>query len=311
MALTQRSFCRRKFKLDLVETNKLNCLTRKSDKRALGIPDTTSNEKLAALGLHNTVEDIIRAQRVSQLESLTKRGADRHILATLGIRYEKQTGKKADVSRRVREALVIPNIPKHMHPTHHVQRRAARVKTLQKRVSHEEGDLYTDAASDGGGAMVATAVSQQGEVISSCTVKTSEPEVAEEMAIALAIRFREARIVVSDSEVQGDPEKTSTRVQLIWTPANSSLPGNEKAHGAARELAHRAGAPLDSSLAFLTGGDRLDTFRNILDHYAGEMLRSPSAHPLLDKRTSVAWRHLQTGSFPSPSLFNKWYPDKY
>ncbi|CAN8002557.1 unnamed protein product, partial [Ixodes pacificus] len=59
-------------RLGLTETNKLNCLIRKSYKRALGIPDTTSNEKLAALGLHNTVEEIIEAERVSQLERLTK-----------------------------------------------------------------------------------------------------------------------------------------------------------------------------------------------------------------------------------------------
>ncbi|KAG0413233.1 hypothetical protein HPB47_009624 [Ixodes persulcatus] len=74
-------------------------VVRKSYKRALGIPDTTSNGKLAALGLHNTVEEIIEAQRVSQLERLTKSASGRHILASLGIRYERQTGEKADVPR--------------------------------------------------------------------------------------------------------------------------------------------------------------------------------------------------------------------
>ncbi|KAG0418100.1 hypothetical protein HPB47_005133 [Ixodes persulcatus] len=59
------------------------------------------------------------------------------------------------------------------------------------------------------------------------------------------------------------------------------------------------------------GPDLLVTFRDILDHYTGERLRYPPAHPSLDKRTSVAWCRLQTGSFPSPSLLNKWYPDKY
>ncbi|KAG0420213.1 hypothetical protein HPB47_003602 [Ixodes persulcatus] len=278
----------RALSLGLTETNKLNCLIRKSYKRALGIPDTTSNEKLAALGLHNTVEEITEAQRVSQQERLTKSATGRHIMASLGIRYERQTVEKADVPRQVREALVIPNIPKHMHPTHHAERRAARVKALQKRLSIAKGVLYTDAARAGGGAMVATVVNQQGEVISSCSIKESEQEVAEEVAIALAIRVRGARIVVSDSQqairqfargristaalkVLGDPEKTSMRIQLIWTPVHSSLPGNEKAHGAARELAHRAGEPLDPSLAFFSG----------------------------------------TGSFPSPSLLNKWYLDKY
>ncbi|KAG0410885.1 hypothetical protein HPB47_011991 [Ixodes persulcatus] len=102
--------------------------------------------KLAALGLHNTVEEIIEAQRVSQLERLMKSATGRHILASLGIRYERQTGEKADVPRRVREALVIPNIPKHMHPTHHAERRAARVKRLRYPPAHPSLDKRTSVA---------------------------------------------------------------------------------------------------------------------------------------------------------------------
>ncbi|KAG0429210.1 hypothetical protein HPB47_023854, partial [Ixodes persulcatus] len=263
--------------------------------KALGTLDTTSNEKLAALGLHNTVEEITEAQRVSQLGRLTKSATGRHILASLGIRYERQTGERADVPRRVRKALVIQNIPKHMHPTHHAERRAARSR--RGRHGRNSGqptrrsDLelqYQDVGTGIWGARIVVSDSQQ------------------------AIRqFAKGRISAAAFKVLGDPEKTSTRVQLIWTPAHSSLPGNEKAHGAARELAHRAGEPLDPSLAFFSGGDRLVRLRDILDHYTGERLRSPPAHPSLDKRTSVAWRRLQTGSFPSPSLLSKWYPDKY
>ncbi|KAG0436944.1 hypothetical protein HPB47_017686 [Ixodes persulcatus] len=102
----------------------------------------------------------------------------------------------------------------------------------------------------------------------------TEPEVAEEVAIALALKLQDAKIVVSDSQmairqyakgrispvtlrVLGDPEKTA-KVKLIWTPAHSSLPGNKEAHDAARGLTRRAGATSDHSIESLTRGDRRD-----------------------------------------------------
>ncbi|KAG0427990.1 hypothetical protein HPB47_025010 [Ixodes persulcatus] len=240
-------------RLGVAEKAKLDCLIRKAYKRALGIPDSTSNEKLAALGLHNTVEEIVEAQRTSQLERLTKSATGRHILEKLGIRYERQTGEKIDVPRRVREKLTIPNLPR--------------------------------------------------KIVASCSVRTTEPEVAEEVAIALALKLQDAKIVVSDSQmairqyakgrispvtlrVLGDPEKTA-KVKLIWTPAHSSLPGNEEAHDAARGLTRRAGATLV-------------TFRDTLDYYDGERMRYPPAHPSLDKRQEVA-----------PVQLSRWYPDRY
>ncbi|KAG0443790.1 hypothetical protein HPB47_014522, partial [Ixodes persulcatus] len=226
-----------------------------------------------------------KAQRVSQLERLTKSATGRHILASLGIRYESQTGEMSDV-------LGGSGKPSSYQTSQSTCTR--RITRNAERRDIAEGVLYTDAARAGGGAMVATAVNQQGDVISSCSIKTSEPEVTEEVAIALAIRVRGARIVVSDSQqairqfakgristaalkVLGDPEKMSTRVQLIWTPAHSS------AHGAARELAHRAGEPLNPS------------------HWR---------ETTLSTRAPIAGQE-DTGSFPSPSLLNKWYPDKY
>ncbi|KAG0433116.1 hypothetical protein HPB47_020203, partial [Ixodes persulcatus] len=314
-------------RLGVAEKAKLDCLIRKAYKRALGIPNSTSNEKLAALGLHNTVEEIVEAQRTSQLERLTKSATGRHILEKLGIRYERQTGEKIDVPRLVREKLTIPNLPRHMHPVHHVERRTARAKALRRLLEKEEGVYYTDAARYDRDAMAAAVVDKQGKIVASCSVRTTEPDVAEEVAIALALKLQDAKIVVSDSQmairqyakgrispvtlrVLGDPEKTA-KVKLIWTPAHSSLPGNEEAHDAARGLTRRAGATSDPSIESLTGGDRLVTFRDILDYYAGERIRYPPAHPSLDKRQEVAWRRLQTGTYPSPAQLSRWYPDRY
>ncbi|KAG0418785.1 hypothetical protein HPB47_004597 [Ixodes persulcatus] len=112
-----------------------------------------------------------------------------------------------------------------------------------------------------------------------------------------------------DSAITGCMERMLTALQSRASRLAHGTPNPFDAW--APELAHRAGEPLDPSLAFFLGGERLVTFRDILDHYTGERLRYPPAHPSLDKRTSVAWRRLQTDSFPSPSLLNKWYPDKY
>ncbi|KAG0424356.1 hypothetical protein HPB47_028435 [Ixodes persulcatus] len=314
-------------RLGVADKAKLDCSIRKAYKRALGILDSTSNEKLAALGLHNTVEEIVEAQRTSQLEWLTKSATGCHILEKLGIRYERQTGEKIDVPKRVREKLTVPNLPRHMHPVHHVDRRTARAKALRRLLEKEEGVYYTDAARFDRDAMAAAVVDKQGKIVASCSVRTTEPEVAEEVAIALALKLQDAKIVVSDSQmairqyakgrispvtlrVLGDPEKTA-KVKLISTPAHSSLPGNEEAHDAARGLTLRAGATSDPSIESLTGGDRLVTFRDIIDYYAGEWMRYPPAHPSLDKIQEVAWRRLQTGTYPSPAQLSRWYPDRY
>lgn len=128
-------------RLGPTEKSKLDCLNRKPYKRALNIPDSTSNEKLAAPGLHNTVEQIIKVQRISQLERLKKSVTGRHISSSLGIHDERQTGEKVHVPKRIREALIIPNIPKHMHPVHHVERGKTRVKALRRLLSNAEGIL--------------------------------------------------------------------------------------------------------------------------------------------------------------------------
>ncbi|KAG0412297.1 hypothetical protein HPB47_010588 [Ixodes persulcatus] len=296
---------------------KLDCLIRKAYKRALGIPDSTSNEKLAALGLHNTVDEIVEAQRTSQLERLTKSATGRHILEKLGIRYERQMGEKIDVPRRVREKLTIPNLPRHMHPVHHVERRTARAKALRRLLEKEERVYYTDAARYDRDAMAAAMVDKQGKIVASCSVRTTEPEVAEEVAIALALKLQDAKIVVSDSQMairqyaKGRISPVTLRVKLTWTPAHSSLPSNEEAHDAARGLTRRARATSDPSIESLTGGDRLVTFRDILNYYAGERMRYPPAHSSLDKRQEVAWRRLQIGTYPSPAQLSRWYPDRY
>lgn len=77
------------------ERTKINNMIRKAYKIALSIPITTPNAKFEALGLHNTLDELIEAQRISQLERLTKSQTGRYVLRSLKIGYDSQHGKKS------------------------------------------------------------------------------------------------------------------------------------------------------------------------------------------------------------------------
>ncbi|KAG0419271.1 hypothetical protein HPB47_004234 [Ixodes persulcatus] len=292
-------------RLEVAEKTKLDCLIRKSYKRALGLPDSTSNDRFAALGLHNTVDEIVEAQRLSQMERLARSATGRHILRSLGIRCDSQTGPKCAVPTQVLTALLIQPIPKYMHSIHHEGRRSARVRDLRSLLSKERDDYYVDAADYGTGKMVSAVIDAGGSLV----------------AIALALQTYKAHFVVSDSQrairqfakgrvspqaariLRGFAPATSP-INLIWTPAHSSLPGNEEAHSAARGLIGRAGLTLAPSTTSLAGRDGLVTFRDVLDYYAGDLARYPPAHAALDKASTM-------NSYPNPSTLHKWYPDRY
>ncbi|KAG0444149.1 hypothetical protein HPB47_014120 [Ixodes persulcatus] len=317
-------------RLGVAEKVKLECIVRKAYKRALGLPDSTSNETLVALGVHNTIDELIEAQRTAQLERLTRSATVRHILKSLGLRYETQKDEKVDVPLHIREMLLISAIPKHMHPVHDAKRREARAKALGRTLKEEEGVAYVDAAEyKERGAMAAVVVNGDGHLVASCSVKTDDPETAEEVAVALALSMPGVRIIVCDSQSAvrnfakgrvlpktlrvlrgatcfGERE----RVRLEWTPAHAPLPGNEEAQDAARGLTIRAGTTSGAPVAS-SGRDRLVTFRDILDHYRDGSARFPPTHHSLNMRQCTVWRRLQTNTYPCPALLNRWYPDRY
>ncbi|KAG0410905.1 hypothetical protein HPB47_011969 [Ixodes persulcatus] len=268
-------------RLGVAEKSKLKCIVRKAYKRALGLPDSTSNEKLAALGVHNTIDELIEAQ---------------------GTAHEERDWQAHPQEPRP----PISPIPKHMHPVHDAKRREARAKALGRTLKEEEGVAYVDAAEyKGRGAMAAAMVNGDGHLVASCSVKTDNPETAEEAEVALTLSMPGVKIIVG-ATCFGERE----RVRLVWTPAHVLLPGNEEAHDAARELTIPAGTTSGALIAS-SGRDRLVTFRDIPDHYTDRRARFPSAHHSLYKRQSTVWRRLQTNTYPCPALLNRWYPDRY
>lgn len=144
-----------------------------------------------ALGVHNTLDELIEAQRVAQYERLTQSLTGRHILDDIGITYEAQHGVRRDIPRKIREHLSIPPIPRNMHPEFHQDRRNARARALHKRFRSARDVVYVDAAEYANGqSMSIVATSLEGDCRVSGTVKTWKAEVAEEAALALAIAPR-------------------------------------------------------------------------------------------------------------------------
>ncbi|KAG0443129.1 hypothetical protein HPB47_015258 [Ixodes persulcatus] len=123
------------------ERKKINALIKRAYKQAIGIPITTSNERFEALGLHNTLDELVEAQRIAQMERLTKSPTGRHILQTLNINYEGRLGEKHDIPPDIRGHIHIPPLPRNMHPEHNTERRQARAQALDKRFAHLEDAL--------------------------------------------------------------------------------------------------------------------------------------------------------------------------
>lgn len=179
--------------------------------------------------------------------------------------------------------------------------------------------------------MIAVAVPSDGSSATSATIPSSNAVDGEEAAIALAIATTPATVIISDSKsalhkfargrvsaitariLQALPPDRYRSVRLVWTPAHSSLPGNELAHEAARGLSFRDDLNRDDgslSPPRMTR-DVLLSYQDITNHYRLSRLRFPPPHPSLNKRQSTAWRQLQAGTFPNPIAWSHIYPDTY
>lgn len=93
-----------------------NAMIRKAFKQALGIPVTTSNERFEALGWNNTLDELIEAQRIAQLERPSNSPTGRHILSSLSIHYESRAGAKLDIPPELRGAYTSRHCPRTCTP---------------------------------------------------------------------------------------------------------------------------------------------------------------------------------------------------
>lgn len=114
------------------EKEKINSMIKRAYKRAIGLPISTPNDRFDALGLHNSIDELIEAQQIAQFERLSKTTTRRHILRELCIAYGSTQEEAVTIPSVLREQLRTTPLPLNMDPTNNKNRRTARVQALTK-----------------------------------------------------------------------------------------------------------------------------------------------------------------------------------
>lgn len=325
---------------NVTEREKLNALIRKTYKIALGLPESTSTARLLQLGVYNTLEEIVDAQRASQLERMSLTATGRYILQKLGFNYHVQHGQKEAIPPDISDTLIVAPIPRNMHPEHNGGRRQARAKALLRSFGGKTTTRFVDAAEyTQEHRFTAVVVDVNSRLTHACSVSTEHPETAEEVAIALALTEPLCEVVLSDSQsavrnyARGRISSEALQVlrkagrqhfdstAIMWFPAHVATvtdegpPNlNEVAHRSARELTRRAELETPSSSSDLlvrNTRERLVRYNDITKHYQLGRRILPPPHPKLKRRQAVVWRQLQTHTFPSPVRLRHIFPAKY
>lgn len=209
-----------------------------------------------------------------------------------------------------------------MHPEHHQARRAARAEALQRQYGKSEEVVYTDAADYARYKVKAAVTATPHSLLSSLTLRKATTLQAEETAIALAIAQTRASTIITDCQaayrnyaagristialgiiLQHPPRRN---IRIIWTPAHSSLCGNQAAHAFARDLVSRA--PLEEEERTIYP---LLTYKDITQHYRLGRMRYPPVSEQLTRPQQTALRQLQTNTYPHPTRLHAIHPTLY
>lgn len=242
------------------EINKLDTLIRKAYKAALGLPTYTSNDRLLKLGLHNTLSELLEAQRASHLQRLILTPAGRKVLQDIGRTTPSSQQAPKRIPITIRQRLKVHPVPKHMHPTYNRGRREARVRLLEKRHSSDPHTRYTDIArSTDHKHTTLVVLDSTGKLATAASYRNLPVATAEALAIAHATTTHQQKPylnIISDSQqacrlyqaglappqaiqiLQHLPEDID--ISIIWTPGRTGLAWNEAAHAVARDLLNRA-----------------------------------------------------------------------
>lgn len=240
----------------------VNIIIRKATKLALGLPLTASTTKLLKMGVHNTWQELAEAHKASQLEQLKLSRTGRSVLKRLNYSEafvaDTSTDRKERIPPNIRDSFSIARIPRNMHPTHHKERRKARVNAMRRNYSQDPDARYADAAKyPHRNAYALSVVDYRGTELVSATVRARNPETAEEAAITLAATTCiDAAVVFTDSQTamrNYSKGRVSTQALNIlkrrstpmpctcvtWVPGHEGLEGNEAANTAACDHAYR------------------------------------------------------------------------
>lgn len=301
--------------LNATEFTKINTMIRKAYKQAMGLPISTSTERLLRLGVHNTAEELIEAHLSSQRTRLAVTEAGRSILLRLGLSAPLSHPPPQTVSlpHAIRSNITVPPLPRNMHPVHHAQRREARARAIHKRYGTLPSTAYTDAGSYPRRAATTATVIVNKEHRSSISLTRYNPLQAEEAAIALALSQTQVEVIVTDSQqacrnfasgrihattLKIINQKPPTRsVIIIWAPAHHGIPGNEVANHVARDLTHRADAEESEPERM----HPLVSYQDITQHYKLTRRTYAPPHKSLPREQERFLRALQVNTFPHPT----------
>nr|XP_037278276.1 uncharacterized protein LOC119171601 [Rhipicephalus microplus] len=330
------------------ERDKINAAIRKAYKSALGLLVSTSNDSLARLGVHNTLEEVSEAQRMSQLARLSTTTAGREILRRVGLRppraesYRDEAPERTEIGRDIARHLVVLPLPRNIHPQRNKERRVARARALAETHARDSTAVYVDAAKHQYRPHTYVAVvvrATDGKLLNACSVRATSAEQAEEAAIALALNGTpQVTTILSDSRTamanfgRGSigtaaasllPRSKSTTTHLRWFPGSRrSHPGRSgqpQRKGGRRRTRARApcGAPpppprpSDAEEAVPPDSDQLLDYGSILQWYREGRRTLPGPHPRLGRREGVLLRQLQTGTVLTPALARHVCPGLY
>lgn len=313
------------------DQEQVDVIIRGAYKTALGLPVTTSNEKLAALGIHNTFAELSDAVLASQKAKLQNTAAGRAILHRVGTVTEfRILDGQRSLPPEVRSRIEVSPIPKHMSHELHEGRRKARVDRQRRQFKGNPNVTYVDVAAYPEAGLFAVAAVNGGDnsLTLAASVRAETPAAAETIAAALVIKQqdrvgREVHVVTDSQQAcrnftNGRTPLLAARIlgprleeyhQITWTPGHAGLEGNERANALARALTNRAGqnqsshqsppftfVPLPSNY-----GERLEIQRLNRRIY-------PPPHKKLSTEDAVALRLIQTNTFPNLHRYSKMYP---
>uniref|UniRef100_L7M053 Uncharacterized protein n=1 Tax=Rhipicephalus pulchellus TaxID=72859 RepID=L7M053_RHIPC len=318
------------------ELNKLNRLIKRLVKTTVGLPVSTPDDELMKLGLHNTIHEIIEAQQIAHRERLSGTRSGRAILEEVGwyTTQSRDSGEDTvELNDSLRDKIRTTPFPRNMHPVHNQERRKARAKALLQEIEQDrQHAAFVDAAwVRGKKAFTAVVVDADGLTRDALTIMTQDATVAEQVAIALALRNNKWTRIYSDSKMairhftkgfvtkraaQLIGEMDSQDIEIRWFPAHmgsvdpSRTNLNEVANAAARGLTIRALRDQDPNNMQEENRDRLLTYNEVTKHYYMNRREFPVPHAKLNRSQAVTLRLLQTRTYPNPNFINKIYPDR-
>ncbi|KAH6943082.1 hypothetical protein HPB50_015629 [Hyalomma asiaticum] len=209
-----------------------------------------------------------------------------------------------------------------MQPGKDDGRRSARAKALARQLEENPRVLYADASLrkyDDRATAVATSVDK---LIVSASLRTTDPAIAEEVAVALALVQPSVDTVVTDSKsayasfrrglispaaqaILSKHKAPGRAIELVWIPAHSKVEGNALADHRARELSIRA----EEEPADLP--HPVTSFKDITKMYRNARCKLPVPHPQLTRQQQTILRRTQAGSLAHPVLLHRMYPAEH